>query len=188
MKYQLFTDATADLNDEIVSEFSRIEIIPMEVLVGETSYVYGPGGNLSVDEFYAMQRDGQFASTSQINPSVYRECFEPYLKDGIDIVYLAFSSGLSGTINSARLCIRELEEEYPERKIYCVDTLCASVGEGFMVREAARKQAEGLDAEELVQWVNENCLKVCHWVTEIPFSTYYMEAEFPQFPRLQEPY
>ena len=170
MGYQLFTDATADLSTAVVTGLPHIEFIPMEVLVGDTNYLYGLGGNLTVDEFYTMQRNGQFASTSQISPSIYREFFEPYLKSGVDIVYLAFSSGMSGTINSARLCARELAEEYPERKIYCVDTLCASVGEGFIVREAARKQAEGLDAESLVKWVNENCLKVCHWFTVDTFQ------------------
>ena len=170
MGYQLFTDATADLSTAVVTGLPHIEFIPMEVLVGDTNYLYGPGGNLTVDEFYTMQRNGQFASTSQISPSIYREFFEPYLKSGVDIVYLAFSSGMSGTINSARLCARELAEEYPERKIYCVDTLCASVGEGFIVREAARMQAEGMDAGALVQWVKENCLNVCHWFTVDTFQ------------------
>lgn len=170
MGYQLFTDATADMCGGLLSGLPHIEIIPMEVLVGDTEYLYGPEGNLSVNEFYTMQREGKYASTSQISPDAYRTAFEPYLQKGLDILYLAFSSGMSGTINSARLCARELNEEYPNRKIYCVDTLCASVGEGFIVREAARKQIEGMGLEELVSWIEKYRLNVCHWFTVDTFQ------------------
>ncbi len=125
---------------------------------------------MSVNEFYTMLREGKYASTSQIRPDAYRAAFEPYLQKDMDILYLAFSSGMSGTINSARLCARELEEEYPNRKIYCVDTLCASVGEGFIVREAAKKQIEGMELEELVSWVEKYRLNVCHWFTVDTFQ------------------
>jgi len=170
MGYQLFTDATADMNDEMLAGIPHIEIIPMEVLVGDKAYLYGPGGNLSIDEFYDMQRGGQFACTSQISPDTYRTAFEPYLKTGKDILYLGFSSGMSGTMNSANICAEALQEEYPMRKIRCTDTLCASVGEGFLVREAAKKQAEGMELEELVEWVEKYRLKVCHWFTVDSFQ------------------
>lgn len=170
MGYQLFTDATADMCDGLLSGLPHIEIIPMEVLVGDTEYLYGPRGNLTVDEFYTLQREGKYASTSQISPDTYRTAFEPYLQKGLDILYLAFSSGMSGTINSARLCERELKEEYPNRRIYCVDTLCASLGEGFIVREAARKQIEGMGLEELVSWIEKYRLNICHWFTVDTFQ------------------
>lgn len=170
MEYQIFTDATADMCDEMFVGLPNIEIIPMEVLVGDSIYLYGPGGNLLVDEFYAMLRDGKFASTSQISPDRYREAFEPYLKDGKDILYLGFSTGMSGTLNSATICADNLKEKYPMRTVRCVDTLCASAGEGFIVREAAKRQAEGMELEELAIWV-ENCrLNVCHWVTVDTFQ------------------
>lgn len=121
--------------------------------------------DITPDEFYALQKEGHFASTSQINPTVYLQYFEPCLREGKDILYLCFSSGMSGTIQSAKLCIEELRQEYPEQKILCVDTLCASVGEGFLVHEAAVKQAEGYDLEELSEWVIERRLQVCHWFT-----------------------
>lgn len=169
-KYQIFTDATADMCDEMLQGLPHIEVIPMEVIVDGKSYQYGPGGNLTVDEFYVMQREGKFASTSQINPQVYKSVFEPYLKEGWDILYLGFSSGMSGTINSANICAEELEDLYPERMIVCMDTLCASVGEGFLVREAARKQAEGMTLEQLVQWVKKRRLQVAHWFTVDTFQ------------------
>lgn len=120
-KYQIFTDATADMCEEMIQELPHIEIIPMEIIVEDESYCYGPSGNLLVDEFYAMQRAGKFASTSQINPEVYRTAFEPYLKEGKDILYLGFSSSMSGTVNSANICAEELEDLYPERMIVCMD-------------------------------------------------------------------
>lgn len=165
MEYQIFTDATADMSSAMLAGLPHVEIIPMEVLVGNTEYLYGPTGNLSINEFYEMLKEGKYASTSQISPVVYKEAFEPYLKKGQDILYLAFSSGMSGTINSARLSARELQEEYPDRKIYCVDSLCASVGEGLLVREVAKKQMEGIPLEELVKWIEENRFNVCHWFT-----------------------
>lgn len=163
--YQIFTDATADLSEQMMKGLPPVEIIPMQVELGGCEYTYGPNGNITVAEFYALQREGKFATTSQINPTVYFQTFEPCLRKEMDILYLCFSSGMSGTIQSARLCIEELKEHYPERRILCIDTLCASVGEGFLVREAARKQAEGYDLDELADWVVENRLKVCHWFT-----------------------
>lgn len=170
MGYQIFTDATADMSEEMLSGFPQIEIIPMEVTVGDESYVYGPSGNLTVEQFYAMQREGRYASTTQITPEAFKTAFEPYLQKGQDVLYLGFSSGMSGTMNSANICAMELEEIYPERKIICVDTLCGSVGEGLLVREAARKQAEGMEVEELAEWVTEHRLEVCHWFTVDTFS------------------
>lgn len=163
--YQLFTDATADMSTELLSGLPSVEIVPMQVEIGGREYTYGPGGNITVAEFYRLQREGSFATTSQINPEVYLQYFEPCLQQGKDILYLCFSSGLSGTFQAAQMCIQDLQEKYPERKIVCIDTLCASAGEGFLVRETIRKQTEGLTLEELSAWVLERRLQVCHWFT-----------------------
>ena len=163
--YKIFTDATADFSSSMLQGLPRVEIIPMEVTVGDDNFLYGPGSNLSVRQFYAMQRGGKFATTSQINPVTYRKSFEKALKEGYDILYLGFSSGMSGCYNSARLCMDELRKEYPQRKILCPDTLCASVGEAFLVREALRKQYEGMDIDDLAAWVELYKLNVCHWFT-----------------------
>lgn len=170
MGYQIFTDATADLTDEMIFGLPNVEIIPMEVMVGGGVYTYGPKGNLTVKQFYKMLRDGAFASTSQISPQNYRACFEPYLEAGQDVLYLGFSSGMSGTMNSAMICKQELEEEYPDRKIICVDTLAASLGEALLVCEAAKKQAGGLDIEEVAMWAAAHTLNVCHWCTVDTFE------------------
>ena len=170
MTYQIITDATADLNDELLSGLPEVRIIPMNVQVNGREYLFGPGGNIDCDEFYAFLRNGQFASTSQINPATYREYFEPILQDGRDLLYLCFSSGLSRTIESARTAIAELQEEYPDRSILCLDTLCAAVGEGLFVMEAARKQIQGMDIHSLYNWLEEHRLNLCHWVTVDTFD------------------
>ena len=105
------------------------------------------------------------AVTSQINPDEAREKLEPFLKEGKDILHLGFSSGLSGTYNSMRLAAEELSEEYPERKVIIIDTLCACMGEGLLLYYARKKKEEGMSIEELAKWVEENKLHVCHNVT-----------------------
>ena len=170
MTYQIITDATADLNDELLTGLPEVRIIPMNVEVGGREYLYGPGGNIECGEFYIFLRNGAFASTSQINPEVYREHFEAIVKEGKDVLYLCFTSGLSGTIQSARMAIAELQEEYPDRTILCLDTLCAAVGEGLFVMEAARKQMEGMQIHELYRWLEDHRMNLCHWVTVDTFD------------------
>lgn len=163
--YQLFSDVTADVSAEMMAGLPEVKMLSMAVEIGDMEYLYGPGGNLSVSEFYALQRSGAFASTSQLTPQALIDAFEPVLREGVDILYLCFTSGLSGTWQSAQLAREVLLKRYPGRKVICVDTLCASVGQGFLVREAARKQAEGLDIDALAAWVERHKLSVCHWFT-----------------------
>ena len=164
-EYCIFTDATADFSEEMMVDLPRVRVVPMTVSVDDDAFLYGPKGNLSARQFYGMQRQGKFASTSQINEAAYRAAFEDALREGRDVLYLGFSSGMSGTLNAARLCMETLRPMYPQRRLISVDTLCASVGEGFLVREAARMQYAGMGIEELAAWVGENRLKVCHWFT-----------------------
>ncbi|MBS6397780.1 MAG: DegV family protein [Clostridiales bacterium] len=168
--YQIFTDATADYNSGMMEGLPPVSVVPMQVEIDGMEYTYGPGGTITVEEFYQLQRSGKFSTTSQINPTIYFEHFEPCLREGKDILYLCFSSGMSGTIQSAGLCMEELRQVYPKQKIICVDTLCASVGEGFLVREAVRKQAEGLTIDELADWVIKHRLQICHWFTVDTFD------------------
>ena len=162
--YKIVTDATVDLTPAWAERIG-VDIIPMECQLDGAPYSFGPGGNISGEEFFAGMRQGKTGSTSQINPTVYESHFERFLSQGLDVVYLCFSSGLSGTIQAARICMEELREKYPDRKIACIDTLSASNGEGFLVNEAAAQQAAGLDFDALVAWVEENKLKVAHWFT-----------------------
>ena len=163
--YRIFTDAASDLGVSMMEGLPPVTVIPMGVNIGDEVHTFGPNGDLSVSRFYSLQRTGYFASTSQANPESCKAAFEKALSSGYDVLYLGLSTGISGTTNSAKMAAEELREVYPERKIVCIDTLCASVGEGFLVREAARRQAGGMSLDELAAWVEENKLKVCHWFT-----------------------
>ena len=170
MGYRIFTDSTADVSPEQLEKLTQVTYIPMDITLGDQAYTYGPGGNITAKEFYAAQRAGKFASTSQINPDTYLHCFEESLAKGEDVLYLCFSSGLSGTYQTACLCVDDLKQKYPERKIVCIDTLCASVGEGLVVWEAARLQEKGLSLDEVAQWVMDHRLDMCHWFTVDTFE------------------
>lgn len=163
INYQIITDATADICPEMLSGLPKVSVIPMNIVLDGNSFTYGPEGNISIEKFYEVQRNGKVANTSQINPAVYFDYFEKCLKNGVDVIYLCFSSGMSGSFQNAQISASELKEKYPERKIICIDTLAASVGEGFLVREAARKQLEGMNIEELADWVLKHRKLVSHW-------------------------
>lgn len=163
--YRIFSDATCDLNSGLMQDLPEIVIIPMPVTVGGTDYLYGDGGNLEVNDFYKMLSSGEFASTAAINPDTYTRYFEPCLIAGMDIIYLCFSSGMSSTLQNAMISAGDLREKYPERTITVIDTLCAAPGEGILVMEAAKKQAEGMSYRNLTEWLCDNRLRVCHWFT-----------------------
>ena len=160
-EYQIFTDATSDLNEDL----ETVKIIPMNVEIGDKEYVYGPKGNISCSEFYGLQKQGKYASTSQINVLEYEKYFEEALKEGKDVLYISFSSGMSGTYQTACLCKKELEESYPDNRIICIDSLCAAVGEGLLIKEVDKKKREGMSMDELVDWVENNKMNLCHWFT-----------------------
>lgn len=170
MSYRVFTDATADLPKDPLPGVDRLTVIPMTITLGGQEYTYGPGGNISVQDFYAGQRAGKFASTSQITPSTYFEYFEACLEAGEDILYLCFTSGMSGTYQTAQLCLDDLRERYPQRTMRCIDTRGASVGEGLLVAEAAQLQAEGMEMDELENWVLDHRFQACHWFTVDTFE------------------
>jgi DegV family protein with EDD domain len=149
MPYQIITDATADMDWSLWN----VCVIPMEVRLKQSTYLYGPDGTIGIDDFYQAQQAGAEASTSQIPPFEFNRVFERYLSQDKDILYLGFSSGMSGTFQNACLTAGELMEQYPQRQIVCVDTLAASVLEGYLVYEAARKKTEGASLEELADWV-----------------------------------
>lgn len=166
--YRLITDVTADIPETMASELADVDFLPMPVKIGEEDFDFGNSD--SIRRFYALEREGMFAMTAQITPNGYRDAFEAQLKAGRDVLYLCFSSGLSGSWNSVQLAAEELRPQYPERRLICVDTLGASIGEGLLVAEAARKQADGMDIETLAEWVTAHRLEVCHWFTVDGFT------------------
>lgn len=168
--YVLISDVTADVSPDLMRDAPEVAFLPMPVRIAEKDYLYGAADGITAEEFYLLQRKGCFASTAQITPEAYARAFEPYLAAGKDILYLCFTSGMSGSWQSSQIAAKGLLKRYPWRRIVCLDTLCASVGEGFLVREAAMKKAEGLDLEALEAWVTSHRLDVCHWFTVDGFA------------------
>ena len=161
--YAIVSGATGDMPQSVIEEYG-IHVIPMSVRVGELDYLYHPDEKeLSCKDFYTKISAGEESVTSQITPIVFKEIFEAYLKQGKDILYIAFSSGLSGTYNSACLIAEDLREQYPERRIECIDSLCASIGEGYLVYLAGKLRKEGKSFDEVTTFVKENRTNVCHW-------------------------
>lgn len=159
----IVTDATTEISQEIVDLY-KFEVIPMKVVLGGTEYtMYPDNRELSMKEFYERLTAGEEVSTTQITPAVFTEYFEKLLKAGKDIIYYGLSSGLSGTYNSSCIAAEELSEQYPDRRIKCINSICASVGEGFMLVKAAKKMQEGADFDEVVKYIEENQANMCHW-------------------------
>ncbi len=161
--YLIVTDATADLSAEITQKFD-IRVVPMNFLLGDKEYLFYPGSEgLTLDEFYeAIDRDTP-VSTSQIVPSAYTEFFEPLLKEKKDIIYICFSSGLSGCYGASVIAADSLSEKYPERRITTIDSYCASIGEGMLAYLAALRRIEGMSYDEMVTYIENSRRKICHW-------------------------
>ena len=163
--YCIVTDSTCDLPANIVTDLG-ITVIPMEFQLDGTTYLnYPDGRDYDFHAFYDALRAGKASTTSQVNYQTFLDTFTPILESGRDILYLAFSSGLSGTYNGSVIAANDLMEKYPDSKVISVDTLAASVGEGLLVYTAAKKREEGLSLDELAQWVTDNRLHLCHWFT-----------------------
>lgn len=160
--YVITVNSTVDLPKEWLQE-RNVPVIPLKYMMDGVSYVDMDG--LSAKDFFQKLREGKMATTSQVNPEEAREAFEPFLKEGKDILHLGFSSGLSGTCNSMRIAAEELQEEYPDRKVIVIDTLCACLGEGLLLYYALKRKKEGMDIDQLAEWVEANKLHVCHDVT-----------------------
>ena len=163
--YVIITDSSADLDAKMVQELG-VEVLPLTFMLEGASYQNYPD-NREMDPhfFYDKLRSGAVATTAAVNVGQFTEVAEPFLKQGKDVLILAFSSGLSVTYNSARLAVEDLCEKYPDRKIYAVDTLCASLGQGLLVWHAVQQQKAGKSIEEVRAWVEENKLHLCHWFT-----------------------
>lgn len=160
--YIITVNSTVDTGKEWLEE-RNVPVIPLKYTIDGQEYtdMYG----LSDKEFFQKLREGKMSVTSQINPEEAKEMLEPYVKDGKDVLHLAFSSALSGTCNSMKIAAEELQEEYPEAKVIVVDTLCACMGEAMLLYYALKQKEAGKTIEEVAQWVEENKLHVCHNVT-----------------------
>lgn len=160
--YALFTDSSADLPLSLISEYD-IKVIQLTVTVeGEAPK---PNNEVECKAFYGTLRTKKTATTSTPSIDTFMTAFEEELKAGRDVLYLGFSSGLSGTYNAGFVASKELADKYPERKIYTVDTLCASLGEGLLVYTAAKMRRNGDSIETVCSFAEKEKHRLCHWFT-----------------------
>lgn len=159
--YTLFCDTTCDLPPEQLEKMD-CKLLPLTFEIDGKSYTTE---DISMPEFYARMRKDAVTRTSQIAVGTYIDAFEAELQKGNDVLYLAFSSGLSGSYSSACIVRDQMKEKYPDQKVIVVDSLAASSGEGLMLIYAEQKKREGLSIEELEQWIIDNRMSFCHVFT-----------------------
>lgn len=165
MSYTIVTDSSCNLPIKLIEEYG-LEILSLKYFSGEQAFDgYVKGEEPDYKAFYDMARKKEPLSTTLASPEACYELFGRLLEKGEDVLYIGFSSGLSGTYQVAHTVLEELKEKYPDRKIYDVDSLAASLGEGLLVHYAVMKKREGKTIEEVYQWVVDNRLNLCHWFT-----------------------
>jgi len=162
LMFKIVTDSTADLPLEYLEEHKLGCMHLGYIMEGVT---YGCDREMPWKEFYAMMREGKMPTTSQVNPEEAKDYFKEFIKEDKEILYLAFSSGLSGTYNSAKLAAEEVMEENPDCRIIVIDTLCASLGEGLIVHKAVCMRDEGKSMDEVADWVNTHLQNLVHVFT-----------------------
>ena len=161
-EYVITTDNNADLPESFYKEHG-IGCAYFSYTMDNKIYTHE--NFLSSRELYHKMKEGTFPTTTQINPAGFRSFFEPYLKDGKDILHICFSSGLSGTYNSCCIAAEELREEYPERKIRIVDSLSASLGQGMLVHYVQKQKEDGKDLETVAEWAEAHKTHIVHLFT-----------------------
>ncbi len=161
--YVIFTDSGCDVSPELLKKW-EVEYINL-IFRFDGDEKEHTNEDIGSAEFYDKMREGMVAKTSAINPDTFEAVFEETLKQGKDILYLAFSSGLSTTYNSSKIAAEELAGKYPERKVVSVDTLAASAGQGLLVYLAAEKKKSGAKLEEVAEYIDGIKNNLCHWFT-----------------------
>ena len=161
--YTFFVDSSCDTPKEYLDLWG-VKSIDLTFRFVDSSDEYR-NSEIDVKDFYANLRSGRDAKTSAVNVENFKRAFEPELEEGRDVMYLAFSSGLSTTFNSARLAALELSEKYPDRKIVVTDSLCASTGYGMLVYLTTKKLSEGASLEEAAEYAESMRPHMCHWFT-----------------------
>ncbi len=165
--YIVTVNSTVDVPKEWLKE-RNVPFVPLKYTIdGET---YQDMMGLSSKDFFDKLREGKMSVTSQVNPEEAKEALEPFLKDGKDILHLAFSSGLSGTCGSMQIAAAELKEKYPDREIIVVDTLCACMGEALLLYYVLKRKSEGMTVKEAADWAEEHKLNICH---NVPIDDLY---------------
>ncbi len=155
------TSSTSDLPAEYTKK-NNIPILKYTYIINNAEH---KDGDMDAKKFFDLEREGMMPTTAQLTPEEVRESFESILSDGNDLLHIEFSSGLSGSYNSAKLASEEMKKKYKKRKIFVVDSLCASLGLGLLVDYAVKMRDSGKSIDETVKWVEENKLGLNHWFT-----------------------
>lgn len=163
--------STADLAEEHFRERS-VSYICFHYELDGVQYMDDLGKTMPFDQFYAAMAAGADTKTSQINVDEFITYFEPFLQEGKDILHLSLSSGISGVVNSAMVARDTLAEQYPDRKIYILDSLAASSGYGLLMDRLADLRDEGKSIDEVYAWAQENRLKLNHWFFSTDLTFY----------------
>lgn len=163
MSFKIFTDTSCDIPADLLRQWNMTCVnLTFHDEKATKTYVTE---DISTHDFYQQMRGGTVFKTAAANVEDFRAAFESALGDEQDILYIGFSSGLSTTVNSARIAAQDLQERYPERKIIVIDTLCASGGEGFLVYLAMKKQLNNASLEETADYIKKLVPSICHWFT-----------------------
>lgn len=161
-EFIITTDTTCDLPEDYIKKH-KVRVIPLYYSFGDI--VYGDKTNLEPKEFYDKMRDGAMPTTMAVNPDSALDVFSSLLDEGYDILHIAFSSALSGSCSVATTVARDLCEERQGANIRVVDSLCASLGEGLLIHKAVKMKEEGQSIDEVVDWLENNKLNLCHIFT-----------------------
>ncbi len=161
-EYCITCCSTADMPASYFEE-NQIPYTCFHFMLDGKEYPDDLGKTVPFDKFYQMITDGAQPTTAQVNTEQYAQLFESVLKQGKDVLHLTLSSGISGTYNSANLARMQMEEKYPDRKIFVIDSLAASSGYGLLVDQALENQKNGMSLEENAKWIEDNKNKLHHW-------------------------
>ncbi len=163
--FVIITDSSCDLPAGIVEQL-ELHVIPLTYTIGDRSYLnYSDHREMPVAEVYNQLRAKQVITTNAVNMADIEDAMLPYLEQGMDVLYLSFSSALSCSYSVARNVGLELGERFTERRIIVIDTLSASLGQGMLVWLACKRRLEGQTLDEVVDFVEGNKLNLCHWFT-----------------------
>ena len=165
MQFEIVTDSSSNLVEEMIDDFG-LHVLPLTFMVdGQQYQSYLKGEHTDLKQFYTMMREGKVITTSLPNLAESEALMRRLLEQGRDVLYIGFSSGLSGTFEATELLMRDLAREFPERQVLAVDTLAASGGQGLLVWHAVQRARAGASIVEVRDWLEENKLHLAHWFT-----------------------
>ena len=166
MDYVIFTDATGDMEKSLIDSYN-IKIIPMSCIISNEPFTWD---GLRDDReglhsfFDRLRNEKAMTSTSQVPPNIYYDAFEPYVKEDMGILYIAISSGVSGTCASALSAVNMLKDDYADVRIEVIDSLCGSFGEGLLTESAAANRENGMSLADNAAWLRNHVMNVRCWV------------------------